>query len=281
MINNKNMLVNYLKFLSKKLVKRDFKWVLFEIIFRVTFQKLELRIDKIIENKRKNLAEKVSNIYNNTVQQGPFMGMVINSNQFWGQGDKSSKILGIYEKETQDLMVKIQEKNNYSTFIDIGGADGYFAIGSLVSGLFKECHVFEVTKTGRDSLQNSATANNVTELIKIHGKATSRDLVQIDNLNNSLILCDIEGGEYELFDEKLINEIYPSDIIIEIHNNAKFPLEQFEKTFAHIYSINKFMQGPRSLKEFNELKKFNDNNRALISSEGRSYMQEWWHLSPK
>ena len=52
------MFINYLKFLYKKLVKRDFKWLLFEIIYRVTFKKLELRIDNIVEKKRKSLAKK-------------------------------------------------------------------------------------------------------------------------------------------------------------------------------------------------------------------------------
>ena len=82
------MVINYLKFLYKKLVKRDFKWLLFEIIYRVTFKKLELRIDNIVEKKRKSLAKKISNIYNNTVQQGPFKGMQINDDQFWGEGEK-------------------------------------------------------------------------------------------------------------------------------------------------------------------------------------------------
>ena len=54
------MVINYLKFLYKKLVKRDFKWLLFEIIYRVTFKKLELRIDNIVEKKRKSLAKKIS-----------------------------------------------------------------------------------------------------------------------------------------------------------------------------------------------------------------------------
>ena len=281
MINNKNMLINYLKFLYKKLLKRDFKWLLFEIISKVTFKKLELRIDNIVEKKRKNLAKKVSNIYNNTVQQGPFKGMLINDDQFWGQGDKSSKILGIYEKEIQDLMVEIQEENNYSTFIDVGGADGYFAVGALINDLFNECHVFEISKKGRDSLKNNASKNNLNEAIKIHGKATREELLKIKNLKNSLILCDIEGGEYELFGEKLVSEIYPSSIIIEIHNYNKFSLEKFEKIFSELYVLNKIFQKPRSIGEFKELEKFNDNNRSLIISEGRSYIQEWWYLSPK
>ena len=275
------MLLNYLKILIYKVKKRDFKWLILEVLSKITLKKLELRIDKVVEKKRIILSSKISKIYNNTVQQGPFKGMIINEDQFWGQGDRSSKILGLYEKEIQDLIVSIQKDKNYSTFVDIGGADGFFAIGSLVNNLFEKCEVFEISKKGRISIQKNSKQNNVYDSIKIHDKASKRSLIKIDNINNSLILCDIEGGEYELFDEKLINEIYPSDIIIEIHKDKENSLVNFEKRFTKSYSLTKITQEPRSLKNFKELENINDNNRALITSEGRSYVQEWWHLSPK
>ena len=275
------MLLNYLKILINKVKKRDFKWLILEVLSKITLKKLELRIDKVVEKKRIILSSKISKIYNNTVQQGPFKGMIINEDQFWGQGDRSSKILGLYEKEIQDLIVSIQKDKNYSTFVDIGGADGFFAIGSLVNNLFEKCEVFEISKKGRISIQKNSKQNNVYDSIKIHDKASKRSLIKIDNINNSLILCDIEGGEYELFDEKLINEIHPSDIIIEIHKDKENTLVNFEKRFTKSYSLTKITQEPRSLKNFKELENINDNNRALITSEGRSYVQEWWHLSPK
>ncbi|GIS28387.1 MAG: hypothetical protein CM15mP129_05840 [Chloroflexota bacterium] len=275
------MLLNYLKILINKVKKRDFKWLILEVLSKVTLKKLELRIDKVVEKKRIILSSKISKIYNNTVQQGPFKGMVINEDQFWGPGDRSSKILGLYEKEIQDLIVSIQKDKNYSTFVDIGGADGFFAIGSLVNNLFEKCEVFEISKKGRISIQKNSKQNNVYDSIKIHDKASKKSLIKIDNINNSLILCDIEGGEIQLFDEKLINEIYPSDIIIEIHKDKENSLVNFEKRFTKSYSLTKITQEPRSLKNFKELENINDNNRALITSEGRSYVQEWWHLSPK
>ena len=275
------MLLNYLKILINKVKKRDFKWLILEVLSKITLKKLELRIDKVVEKKRIILSSKISKIYNNTVQQGPFKGMIINEDQFWGPGDRSSKILGLYEKEIQDLIVSIQKDKNYSTFVDIGGADGFFAIGSLVNNLFEKCEVFEISKKGRNSIQKNSKKNNVYDSIKIHDKASKRSLIKIDNINNSLILCDIEGGEYELFDEKLINEIYPSDIIIEIHKDKENSLVNFEKRFTKTYSLTKITQEPRSLKNFKELENINDNNRALIMSEGRSGIQEWWYLSPK
>ena len=275
------MLLNYLKILINKVKKRDFKWLILEVLSKITLKKLELRIDKVVEKKRIILSSKISKMYNNTVQQGPFKGMIINEDQFWGQGDRSSKILGLYEKEIQDLIVSIQKDKNYSTFVDIGGADGFFAIGSLVNNLFEKCEVFEISKKGRISIQKNSKQNNVYDSIKIHDKASKRSLIKIDNINNSLILCDIEGGEYELFDEKLINEIHPSDIIIEIHKDKENSLVNFEKRFTKTYSLTKITQEPRSLKNFKELENINDNNRALIMSEGRSGIQEWWYLSPK
>ena len=150
------MLLNYLKILINKVKKRDFKWLILEVLSKITLKKLELRIDKVVEKKRIILSSKISKIYNNTVQQGPFKGMIINEDQFWGQGDRSSKILGLYEKEIQDLIVSIQKDKNYSTFVDIGGADGFFAIGSLVNNLFEKCEVFEISKKGRNSIQKNS-----------------------------------------------------------------------------------------------------------------------------
>ena len=91
----------------------------------------------------------------------------------------------------------------------------------------------------------------------------------------------IEGSEYDLFSENLIKNIHPSNVIIEIHKNSNISLNEFEDKFKNFFSIDKITQEPRSLKGFGELKNFNDNNRSLLASEGRSYIQEWWHLSPK
>ena len=275
------MLINYFKLILMKLSRGNFSWFLLEVISKISFNKLELRIDKVVEKKRIDLSNKVSKIFNNTVQEGPFKGMVISEDQFWGAGDKASKILGLYEKEIQNLINQIQEKNNFPTFIDIGGADGFFAVGSVKNNLFKNCEVFEISKRGRLAIEKSSIKNNVNDQISIKGEADEKILSLIENINNSVILCDIEGSEYDLFSEKLIKNMHPSNVIIEIHKNSNISLNEFEDKFKNLFSITKITQGPRSLKDFSELKNFNDNNRALLASEGRSYIQEWWHLSPK
>ena len=84
------MIINYFKLIIKKLTSGNFSWVLLEVISKISFNKLELRIDKVVEKKRIALSNKISKIFNNTVQEGPFKGMLISEEQFWGQGDKAS-----------------------------------------------------------------------------------------------------------------------------------------------------------------------------------------------
>ena len=100
-------------------------------------------------------------------------------------------------------------------------------------------------------------------------------------MNQSLILCDIEGGEFELFSNKLLNKLYPANIIIEIHKAPKKEEQDLENRISKLFTIKKIIQNPKSLNIYDELKNFNDNNRSLLLSEGRSYVQEWWHAIPK
>jgi hypothetical protein len=276
------MITNYIKLIYKKLIEKKISWVILEFISKLTFGFIELRIDKVVEKKRRELSKKISRIFNYKVQQGPFRNMLLSKKQYWGIGDHGVKILGLYEKEIQDLIVEIQEKEEYKTFVDIGGADGFYAIGSLVNNLFKECIVFEASKKGRESIFNNAKLNSVEDMISIQGVATDSAVLRLSsNINHSLILCDIEGGEFKLFSNKLLEELYPSNIIIEIHRGSKEDELDLEKRASKLFTINKVIQAPKSLHIFNELKNFNDNNRSLLLSEGRSYVQEWWHLSPK
>ena len=276
------MISNYIKLIYKKLIQKKISWVILEFISKLTFGLIELRVDEVVEKKRRELSKKISRIFNYRVQQGPFKNMILSEKQYWDIGDNGGKILGIYEKEIQDLIVKIQEKEEYTTFIDIGGADGFYAIGSVASNLFKECIVFETSKRGRKSIFNNAKLNKVEDMISIQGIATDSAILELSNkINHSLILCDIEGGEFKLFSNKLLEKLCSSNIIIEIHRVTKEDELDLEKRASKLFNINKVIQNPRSLYIFDELKSFSDNNRSLLLSEGRSHVQEWWHLSPK
>ena len=104
------------------------------------------------------------------------------------------------------------------------------------------------------------------------------------NLSKSLFLCDVEGYEYELFNDNFLELIQFSYIIIEIHY---FTEELNRKREIFLEKIDKFFNtkiinfSGRDLSTIPELKYYSDLDRALIISEGRSMLGEWVVLTPK
>ena len=84
-----------------------------------------------------------------------------------------------------------------------------------------------------------------------------------------------------LFSNKLLKKLYPANIIIEIHKRSKKEEQDLENRISKLFTVKKIIQNHKTLNIYDELKNFNDNNRSLLLSEGRSYVQEWWHAIPK
>ena len=133
----------------------------------------------IINRLKETLSKSVAEKFNYVVSYGAFTGMRLLPFQFWGQGDLGTKILGLYEKEVVDLFSRIKKKHNYSILVDIGAADGYYAIGSLYSHDVNEVIAFENSQRGRDNLLKHAKLNKVDNKITLLNKATETTLENI------------------------------------------------------------------------------------------------------
>jgi hypothetical protein len=96
-----------------------------------------------IERKKNKVLNYLITIYNYSVAHGIFKGLRLNKNIYWSRNDLITHILGVYEKHILDQLIKFSKLDN-SVFIDIGAADGYFAVGSAYSGLFKKVYAFEI-----------------------------------------------------------------------------------------------------------------------------------------
>lgn len=277
---------NYIKVLKRQFSNRKYLWILLGIISKITFKRIELRAEKVVQNRKVYFSNKIAKKYSNKVLYGPFQGMKISDKQFWKDGNKGSKILGLYEKEIQDLLQKIQFIKKRSLFIDIGGADGFYSTGSLINGLFNRCLVFEESARGRRSILNNAKLNKVENKIEIKSTTSDKALLKnIDLFQDSVILCDIEGAEFELFTEKVLYSLCKNEIIIEVHKlfGSKNWKDLF-KVSSKYFDIKIIYPAPRNLIDlsiFSDISGYSDNDRALLISEGGSNSSEWWHLSPK
>jgi len=169
------------------------------------------------------------------VAHGPFKGLVLDATPFWGGVDMASMLLGCYELEVIEALHS-PEFLTRSHFVDIGAADGYYVVGGLKSGRFKTADCFELTELGRGVILKNAQLNEVADRLRIFERADSNFPATLADTDweNTVVLCDIEGAELELFDDNCLSAISGAMIIIEIHNWVENFWQRYEALLERI-----------------------------------------------
>jgi len=242
-------------------------------------------LDFYVHKKRIKISNKLSKLFDSTIKYGYFKGLKLSNNTWWGYTSRPAMFFGIYEKELLNKI--IESSKDKKIFIDVGAADGYYPCGFLLNNFFNKAYCFEKSKLGRKIITQNATLNNINKKLIIFDTAEIDFLKKIPNqeLENSVFLFDIEGYELDLIflnKENLIN-LKKSILFIEIHewtysNEHKKNYLDLAKDHFEILEIKTY---ERDLSNFIELKKFSDNDRWLICSEGRPQSMKWLKLSPK
>ena len=241
-------------------------------------QKKNLHKEKVYKAIKSN--------YGDSIAFGPFKGMVYVQNS-WGRYDLPSKVLGVYEYEVMKKLEKLFCDNINSDFIDIGAADGYYAVGFAYSGLARSVNAFEISSKRRKNLYFNAKNNNCNEKVNIHGKASLESLKKVlkKHDNNTIILIDIEGMEYDLLSEEMLRLIKNCHIIVELHPFLiveGFKKEkQLLKRANAIFKVSKIYRGTYNPNQFECLNLFSDDERLLSLSEGRGKNPKWILLEPR
>jgi hypothetical protein len=277
---NKNILFKYLDKIRKlgfiEANKQGFLLIL---------RRLGFRSHDLLHKRRIEISKKVDKILGSTVRYGPFKGLKLSSKTWWGGADKAAMLLGIYEKEVLNSLTNIPK--NYKTFIDIGAADGYYGIGVLVNNLFNKSICYEASLAGQKIIKYNARLNNVLSRVEVKGIAKNNfySELPVNILSTSLLFMDIEGNEFELADKKMFKAFRNSIIIIELHEwfyeDGEKKLQKLLDDSATTHTFSIFTMGSRDLSHFSELKKFHDNERWLICSEGRQQLMSWLRFDPK
>lgn len=259
-------------YLKKKY--KPFKWRLFK-----------LGIGNPVKRRRLKLSVLVNEMFNATVAYGPFKGLKFSSNAWWGEADRPSMLFGLYEQEVLNSILNVPK--THRTFIDLGAADGYYGIGVLVNNHFDRSYCFELSEKGQEVIRRNAELNSVSNKLKVYGKA-EKDFFKhlpIDQLATSVLLIDIEGGEFNLLDADLFKVLKNTIIFIELHpwlvDNGEKRLEKLKSDASGYFDISELTTTSRDLSIFPELRSFKDEDRWLICSEDRGRLMTWYRLDPK
>ena len=161
----------------------------------------------------KRVADAVVSKYGRKVVEGPFQGM-----EYVEEAAGSAytpKLLGCYEMEIHQFIKRIVEKD-YTSIIDVGCAEGYYAVG--LARLCCNTHVFafDCDVKAQALCAEMARRNNVDKRIEIAGCCDASQLKKI-SLCKALLICDTEGYERELLNPEAVPDLKLCDILVELH----------------------------------------------------------------
>ena len=176
---------------------------------------------------------------------GPFSGMAyLNTSDF---GPIAPKWLGSYEMEIQDLVSEFC-KRGYKSIVNIGSAEGYYAVGFARVSAASRIFAFDIDPFARRALAALAQMNGVADRIEIHNICTWKVLNDLRS-EKQLLFVDIEGAEINLLDPGECDALRRSDILVELHSSCDIGNDIEEticRRFAASHDIQRRQQTDRS-----------------------------------
>jgi len=183
------------------------------------------------------------------VMNGPFRGM-----RYVDDSRGScyiAKLLGTYERELHEAVEDIIFAHP-SVIIDLGAAEGYYAVG--MARRLEEARViaFEMDDRARDALAEMAQLNGVFPRVEIRGKCEACDLAEcVDGVLRPIVICDVEGHERELLDPARVPALAGCTILVELHDFVVPGLcEELVGRFMQTHTIKRIWQAERNISEF-------------------------------
>ncbi len=231
--------------------------------------------------RRIELETHLFNTLGGRIAEGPFKGM-----SYLGQAHASTlspKLLGTYEQELQDAVMKLSKY--YDHFLDIGCAEGYYTTGMALQANIRSVIGIDINPESLTAARQLAKLNNIESKCKF-----TEDLISAaKNLNkNSLVMIDVDGAELKAIDDLFcyssIDTIQTCCFIIETDYNLD---RSSNKDRIIETMVNKGFKLDANIKQSNEkrLSKIAEGltrsflDLAIYSMEGRPSDQSWLILT--
>lgn len=249
--------------------------------WKIKFQR-ELIERQRTEKPINKLASKL--FVNKTVLHGPFKGM-----KYPGLRSKSSalypKLLGTYEQELSTSIETFITKN-YAQLLDIGCAEGYYAVGMALRLPNLKVYAYDIDPEARKLTSEMATLNGVENRVKVESSCTTDTLKQFDFSKKTLIICDAEGYEKQLFTKECLDNLKTVDLLIETHDFIDISISStLESLFSSSHQLHIIQSLGDVIKaktyKVPELEGQNLELRYRMLEEGRRFVDEWLLLRAK
>jgi hypothetical protein len=222
------------------------------------------------------------------VQSGPFAGMrytpgVIDSALGTPRALGSAlipKLLGCYEAELQGVLEGALERG-YAEVIDIGSAEGYYAVGLALRLPGARVHAFEVDGLRRRLCAEMARANGVAERVVMAGACDGAALAALAS-GHPLVVCDCEGYELDLLQPDVIPGLRGCDLLVELHDSAN-PIisETILARFAPSHDLTLIQSAEMHPADYPALLSLGADDQRFALSEERPPGMQWVFMQAK
>jgi hypothetical protein len=222
--------------------------------------------DQIIQFRKKRMQRWVWETFGPIVQTGPFKGMrYLDIDEFEAGHFYAPKILGTIE---QDLHPYLWDLSKYDHVINVGCAEGYYAVGPLTCSPRSRVTAFDIVPEERERCERLAALNGVSDRLTVLGECTSSYLEE-NCTSGSLVIMDIEGAETELLRGCDPGRLR-GDLIVECHDvngaSTQGPIVDF---LSGTHGVTVVRQTFPDISEIGELAEFRQLDRFLSIWEGR------------
>lgn len=195
------------------------------------------------------------------------------------------KILGSYEREIQPLIERICGKA-YDVVIDIGCAEGYYAVGLARRITEAMVYAFDTSAEALRLCREMARVNLVADRVVTGLDCDLEVLRSLPLMGRTLIISDCEGYEKYLFTKDSIPFFQYHDLLIEAHDFLDIQISsQIRTLFATTHdlecleSIDDIQKALRY--DYPELKALDLATRKEILAERRPAIMEWFYLQSR
>jgi hypothetical protein len=221
----------------------------------------------------------------NTVLSGPFAGTKLYLSPLSGR-HLLGYLLGTQEIELHGAVEGIVSRR-YATIINIGAADGYYALGLARRLPQAGVLAFEANSSHHKYLNASARVNGVAERIFVRGFCSGHELrAALATIRKpALVICDIEGGEVDLLDPESIGDLRSVDLLVETHDQYVANCTEILKSrFVATHAVQQFSGRPRGASDFPKtalplLARTFPQTAIQLMNERRKEPQQWLLLT--
>ncbi len=176
--------------------------------------------------------------------------------------------------------------NEYTAIVDIGCAEGYYAVGLGLRIAHAAIYAFDISPDARKLCGDMARLNGLEGRVHISGFCNEAALRSLSLGSKALIISDCEGYEGVLFTSGIAELLARHDILVETHDFINIDISSnLRAIFGRTHQV-------RSIKSTDDIEKahtyrypqldaYDTRTRRLILGERRPAIMEWLAMTPK